>query len=283
MSDNEVRTTGAPEAGGARAFLGLAPTHNPFRWTLPVVQSLCTWSGNLFGGAGLGAAIEAMEAVSGRPVVWATGQYLSYATVGSVLDLDVTLTVEGHNTTQARVVVRHGNNEILTVNGALGRRPSNGEGTFVVPPSVPAPLDCPERRHRFGVQNSINEHIQARIALGREMEELDGTLAPDGRSALWARLPGVGTTSAAGLAVLGDFVPYGIGQALGARAGGNSLDNTLRVVRLVPTDWVLLDMRIEAVHDGFGHGLVYLWAEDGTLLATATQSTIVRYWDQGAG
>ena len=30
--------------------------------------------------------------------------------------------------------------------------------------------------------------------------------------------------------------------------------------------------------DGFGHGLVHLWAEDGTLLATASQSCMVRYW-----
>ena len=57
---------------------------------------------------------------------------------------------------------------------------------------------------------------------------------------------------------------------------GNSLDNTLRVCRLVPTEWVLLDIRIHAVANGFGHGIVHLWAEDGTLLATASQSTIVR-------
>ena len=82
-------------------------------------------------------------------------------------------------------------------------------------------------------------------------------------------LDGVDATA---LAILGDFVPFGVGQALGLRGGGNSLDNTLRVVRLVPTDWVLLDIRVHAVDDGFGHGLVHLWAEDGTLLATASQS-----------
>ena len=70
----------------------------------------------------------------------------------------------------------------------------------------------------------------------------------------------------------------GIGQAVGRRAGGNSLDNTLRVARRVPTDWVLADVRVHAVADGFGHGLVHLWAEDGTLLGTASQSAIVRYW-----
>jgi acyl-CoA thioesterase-2 len=84
--------------------------------------------------------------------------------------------------------------------------------------------------------------------------------------------------SAAALAIIGDFVPFGIGQALGKRAGGNSLDNTLRVAHRVPTTWVLADVRVHAVADGFGHGLVHLWAEDGTLLGTASQSTIVRAW-----
>ena len=43
----------------------------------------------------------------------------------------------------------------------------------------------------------------------------------------------------------------------------------------MPTEWVLLDIRIQAVA-GFGHGVVHQWAEDGTLMATASQSTIVR-------
>ena len=64
------------------------------------------------------------------------------------------------------------------------------------------------------------------------------------RSALWARLPDVLEMSAATLAILGDYVPFGIGQALGMQAGGNSLDNTLRMGTLVPTAWVLLDIRV---------------------------------------
>ena len=49
-------------------------------------------------------------------------------------------------------------------------------------------------------------------------------------------------------------------------------------MRLVPTEWVLLDIRVHAVERGFGHGLVHMFAEDGTLLATASQSCIVRFW-----
>ena len=127
------------------------------------------------------------------------------------------------------------------------------------------------------------ERLEQRFAKARDVDDLDGTPG-DGQVVMWARVPDViaGATDgieAATLAVLGDFVPMGVGQALGIAGGGNSLDNTLRVGHLVPTEWVLLDIRVEAVEHGFGHGLVHMFAEDGTLLATASQSCIVRFWN----
>ena len=53
-------------------FFGLRPTEDPSRWQLPVVPRLCSGMGALFGGAGLGASVEALERVTGRPLVWAT-------------------------------------------------------------------------------------------------------------------------------------------------------------------------------------------------------------------
>jgi len=46
----------------------------------------------------------------------------------------------------------------------------------------------------------------------------------------------------------------------------------------VPTDWVLLDIQIESVQRGFAHGTIQMFAENGTLLATASQSCIARKW-----
>lgn len=123
--------------------------------------------------------------------------------------------------------------------------------------------------------------LDLRLASAKAWEDLIDHPAPGGRSALWARIPDLLEPSAAALAILGDYVPFGIGQALGAFAGGNSLDNTLRVLRIVPTDWVLLDIQVDGIARGFGHGTVRQYAEDGTLMATASQSTIVRYWDPG--
>ena len=113
-------------------------------------------------------------------------------------------------------------------------------------------------------------------ALDVPIARLDGTPSPDGRCALWAHMPEVLEPSAAALAVLGDFVPSGVGEALGVPGGGSSLDNTLRITQVVPTMWVLIDIRIQAVARGFGHGIAHLWAEDGTLLGTASQSVITR-------
>jgi acyl-CoA thioesterase len=262
----------------SRTFLGLEQSHNPYRWFMPVTEGVSTTGNFLFGGCGLAAAISAMEGTSGRDCIWATAQYLSYAKPGEVLDIDVTVAVEGHQMTQARAVCHVGNREILTVNAALGFRPLKASGQFETMPDVPPPDRCSGRPMRIPDGNSINDRLDQRLAKGRPMDELDGTPG-DGQTLMWTRIPDViEGVDATALAILGDFVPMGVGQALGVRGGGNSLDNTLRVVQLRPTEWVLLDIRTHAVARGFGHGLVHMFAEDGTLLATASQSCIVRFW-----
>ncbi len=265
----------------SRSFLGLEQSHNPFRWSMELKPQLLTGGGFLFGGCGLGAAISALEATTGRQVIWATSQYLSYARVGEFLDIDITQAVDGRHTSQARVVCHVGNREILTVNAALGARDFPHNGQWEQMPDVPAPTKCPLREHFIDEADTISGRMEQRLVKGRMLEDLDGSPG-DGQTMMWARLPevieGVDATT---LAILGDFVPMGVGQALGIRGGGNSLDNTLRVVNLVPTQWVLLDIRVHGVRNGFGHGLVHMFAEDGTLMATASQSCIVRMWGQG--
>ena len=110
----------------ARTFFGLEPTADRTKWTMEVVRGLTSGTGALFGGVGLGACIEVMEHVTGRPCIWATAQFLSYARPPSVLELEVVEAVRGHQISQARVMARVGDREILTVTGALGfNRPRN--------------------------------------------------------------------------------------------------------------------------------------------------------------
>lgn len=261
----------------SRAFLGLKQESDR-SFSLEVVPRLATSGSFLFGGAGLGAGIAALETVTRRPCTWATAQYLSYARLGERLDIDVTVAVEGSSVTQARAVCRVGDREVLTVNAALGDRAFDASGQFVQMPNAVPPDQSRPRTLRAAHANSIMEALDMRIAKGRDLDELDGTPS-DGRTIMWVRIKSLvdGIDSPA-LGILGDFVPMASGQAVGLRAGGNSLDNTIRFSRFVPTDWVLLDIQIESVQRGFAHGTIQMFAQDGTLLATASQSCIARKW-----
>jgi acyl-CoA thioesterase len=42
---------------------------------------------------------------------------------------------------------------------------------------------------------------------------------------------------------------------------------------------VLCDIQVQGIANGFGHGSVHLWSENGKLLATGGQSLIVRLHD----
>jgi acyl-CoA thioesterase len=265
-----------------RTFLGLEPsgahTETTGRWSMEVRSSVVTGSRFLFGGAAHAAAVSAMEGLSGRQVAWSTAQYLDYAMLGECMDLDVTLEVVGNSITQARVVGRVDDREIIAVNAALGERNFVHEVQYVQMPQAPSPETLERHQFRPPIENTIHEKLDQRYVIGRRLDELDGTYS-DGHMMMWARIPEViNGVDAATLAVLGDFIPMGVGQALGLRGGGNSLDNTLRVVRLVPTQWVLVDIHVQGVHRGIGHGTLTMFAEDGTLLATASQSCIVRLW-----
>ena len=260
-------------------FLGIRPTHNPHRWYLPVIPKICVHGDFLFGGCGLAAAVTALERTCDRPLIWATAQYLSFARAPSILDIDVTIPVGGKQTTQARAIGRVCDDEILTVNAALGARSLEVGGQWERMPELPGPMECPAMPIYDDAEEAISHQLEFRVAKGRYGAERDGTPSPDGRSALWARMKNGSPVSSASLAIIADWVPSGMGQALGRMAGATSLDNTVRILQIVETEWVLCDIRVQGIRKGFGHGLVHLWSEDGTLLATGSQSVIVRLRD----
>jgi acyl-CoA thioesterase len=236
----------------------------------------------MFGGVGLASAVAAMERTCGRPLIWATAQYLSYARPPNVVDLDVWIPAQGKYNTQARVIGHVDDKEILTVNAALGARPSELSQQWLEKPDAPPPEDCEPTEHWRGSEEGLHSRIEVRVARGRYGQDRLGNPQPDGRTLLWIRPREDFPVDSSMLAIMADFVPSGLGAALGKNAGGNSLDNTLRIRRIVPTDWVLCDIHMLAMHGGFAHGAMHLFARDGELMATASQSLIVRVRDSAA-
>ena len=261
-----------------RGLFTLDATDDPQRFTWVPSAMLLTPARTLQGGAGLGAATAAMELVTGRPLIWATAQYLSYAAGMDPVDIDVTIEVAGHNTTQARCVMSRNDREILTAHGALGSRDVDFEGVWCAPPEVPEPEQCELYRFFQQGRGHMGDLGEFRLARGRQLDEVErqGTRG-DGTFALWVRCwEGEHAVTVADLTFIGDFMPLGFADAMGAPFAGNSLDNTIRVGHLTTTGWVLLVAHVQQVANGFGYGRAELWAQDGTLLGEVSQSAVMR-------
>jgi acyl-CoA thioesterase-2 len=264
-------------------FYDLRASHNPHRWHLPLTPKVCVGPPEamfMYGGVGLAAAIEALQRTCERPIIWATAQYLSFARPPSFLDLDVRIFYKGRHTTQARISGHVGENEIITVSAALGARPGAPSHQWAVMPAVPPPDACEKVQLWPDHGDNFNRRVELRMPKGQPPR--DGTPSKDGRMLLWARTVEDFPVDASMLAVFADYVPSAIGPALGeANSGASSLDNTLRVRKIVPTTWVLCDIAIAGMHDGFAHGDLKLFAENGELMATASQSMVVRRRGEG--
>lgn len=255
-------------------FLNLMHPVDTHRWELPITADLSGGRGSLFGGAGLAAGIVALEQATGKPVIWATGQYLSIVQQPVTLDLEVKLPAIGRNVTQGRVVGHLGDKEIITILGAVGERPEVVAGMWLECPDAPAPETCQGLNRHFN-EASLHDHVDIRIAKGMFGFSGDGEPSDDGRSLLWARMPNV-EHDAGALAIIADYMPSVLGSAFGRPMHCTSIDNTIRFANQEETQWVLCDNRMEFVGKGFGYGTVHMWSQKGTLLATASQSLIVR-------
>lgn len=268
------------------AVFDLRATHNPHRWYLPITDELAVGRGDntfMFGGIGLAAGVTALERTCGRPVVWATAQYLSYARPPSVLDIDVWTPAQGKTVTQARAIGHVGDNEVLTVNAALGARPGAPSDRWVEAPAAPPPAECREAPQDPLEHHGLRDRLDIRIASGRfRTDRPIEARSPDGRMLLWMRTVAAHPVDAAMLAVFADYLPSCVGNALGRPMSANSLDNTIRFGAIEDTRWVLCEARITLAHGGFAHGAMHMFSEGGQLLAIGSQTFVLRSEPQGA-
>ncbi len=259
-------------------FLGLERIGDD-RWRLPVIDRVCGGGrGSLFGGAGLAAGVVALEHASGRPAVWATGQYISTTSAGDVIDLEVAQPAVGRTVSQGRVIGHVGEREIVTVLGAVGSRTEVVRGVWDAMPDAGRPEQA-RLVVRQADGDNMHRHVDARMARGMfGFADDGGEPSGDQRTLLWVRMPEVRLDPAA-LALLADYMPSALGNALGRRVNCTSLDNTIRFAAPIDDDaaegWVLCDNRMEFVGNGFAHGSCLMWSETGRLLAIAGQSVLV--------
>lgn len=280
-----VPTEDASAIGGAVNVTGLVREGD--EWALPIVPAIANIGGSIYGGAALGASVDLIEVVTGATVRWATTRFLTSPSVGEPLVLVYRADVVGRKTSHLTVVGQVDGVpafETLVVAGDGDTRARAINGFWRTMPEVPRPQDCPPvpGRERFAdFEDHAIGRTERRTALGTHPWG-DGAAQGTGRVAFWARLKTGGTSSPAGLAWLADCVGAGIGQAVGPLSRATSLDNTIRYAEPAESEWVLVDVHAGAARDGYGYGEVDLYAEDGTLLATGSQTCLVRLAEEPA-
>ena len=252
------------------------------QYSLTVEPRLCVGTPNhlfLYGGAGLASAIAAMERASARPLLWASAQYLSYARPPATLLFDVQSLKVGRNSSQCRVAVSSQGADVIHAHGTFGSQdPAIPPHQWAAMPDAPAPATCEPMSFAWNRrQDDLYGQFDLRVAKGRYgSARADVSLSDDGHTQIWARSMAPVRTDATLLAVLADFIPSAVASSVGQSAVASSLDNSLRVAALVPSEWILCDIKTSAVSGGYGQAHAALFAEDGTLLATSSQTVIVR-------
>ena len=165
--------------------------------------------------------------------------------------------------------------------GSTGRRVEKGlTGQFERMPSVGGPDDAVDRwrGHTRAGQHPDDPTF-------RRMVEYRMAPAPEGPGPIlmWARFTDGRPMTPAGVAFVADMVPVAVARGAGKLGAGTSLDNSMRFGEVPEVEWILLELQGNFAAGGYGHGIVRVWAEDGTYLAIGSQTASMIYiFDEGS-
>jgi acyl-CoA thioesterase len=232
--------------------------------------------GGLYGGTGLAMSVLAMQAATGREVLWATTQLVSSPQMGAEIEWTSDVLAMGKRAAQVLVRATSAGQLVYTAVGSTGIPSADGlTAQYQVMPKVSPPGDS---AHRESFATAVNPNS---YTSNIELFEAD-ILGAGPDAALWVRRHDGGSFSPAAIAFAADFVPLAIARAAGKIGAGSSLDNSMRFRGGDGPTWILLDLVGDFAFGGYGHGVVRVWSEDGELLATGSQSAAMRYlWDEG--
>jgi len=265
MSDDDVRFLGLEFEGGGRSSFELVP-------------ELARLDGRLYGGAAVAVSVVAMESETDKVARWTTVQFVGLSELGERITCQTDVLAEGRRTAQVRVTGSIGDRVIFDAVGATAARDATGlHAQFIDKPDVPGPEDCPP--FRIAIPKPLRMGRPGGGSFGLPIEFRDATGGrDDNRLLLWARVPGHVATPAM-LGFVADFVPMGVARAVGRAGGGVSLDNTMRFGPPNNGEWVLVGLNPHLAHAGYGHGTAHLWDVDGTLVATASQTASLLFFE----
>jgi acyl-CoA thioesterase-2 len=222
----------------------------------------------LFGGACLALALDAAAEAVQRPVVQGALQFVSFTPLGARLQLAVDILQAGRTLAQVQVSGRVDDRLVLMAGVTLGERAGFADQQWLAAPLVPPPAQC------LASTSLPRQDDNAHFLESIEVRELAEDGLPTGRARFWLRRKAMGPIDTASLALFADFIPVALGRVSGRPGGGNSIDNSLRMVRSAPPGWCLADITITAAASGFAQGRVDLWSEQGDLLATGGQTLL---------
>lgn len=265
------------------------------RWVSAISPGISSGNRTLYGGSALAIALEALERTCGRAAIWATAQFYGFARPGDRLVVDADLVVTGDHHTQARARGWIDDREIFIVAAALGRRALPIDRAWPEPPALPPWERWQQRDLPDWAAGSIFEQLEVYLCpalvdtqwahLVRDDVLLDIPDTPDarrarrtGRSFVWVRVRDLDPCSAA-LGLIGDLLSWGPRTAVGAPLAGQSLDNSLRIAAIAPTEWYLVEIQTQRIAHGVAYSIGHIWSEDGVLLGTASQSQVARPLD----
>lgn len=217
----------------------------------------------LMGGSSMAAAVEAAEATFEMPLLWATTQFMNTGMLGETVEFEANRIGGGRNVVQAEVIVSKSSEPIARMAAALGGSKPDHDTQIVAMPNVGAPLECPIKTDTtFTTDANLIGQFERRTAF----EDNDA-----GVEHMWIK-PKADLPNHAGLlSIISDFI-------LGVHPltrGGRTLDNTIRIGATAPSGWVLCVRELLSVVRGVAHIEQRLFFEDGTFLASTSQTGLI--------
>ena len=212
------------------------------------------------GGVAMAAGIDALEQWAELPLLWATIQFVGPGRFRQPLNITCEALTSGRSVRQATASLTDGGELRYLVTAALGARDGYPDQQFEQMPQAQSPESCPENQVMVpAVPGDLMDQFDRRVAF----EDAEA-----GQQWLWLRPRFDCEVSAPLLGLVSDFImgshPKGV--------RGTSLDNTLRIHKLVPTDWILCAAQTSSFVNGAMHAHQRLFAEDGTLLGISSQT-----------